>query len=316
MAIGRFYDLGDERGLLRFSISMTILVATLGILLGVLSGSFSIMFDGIYSLLDVVMSLMSLMVAKLIIADTNAGNLPEKLRQRFSMGFWHLEPIVLGVNGILLISVATYALINAISSALDGGTDLHLGAAIGYAAVTLVICVAMAVVEVVANRRVGSALVSLDIQGWIMASGITGALLAAFSIAWMIEGTQWNWMVPYIDPIILGVVCIVLIPLPLKTVRDALSEILLVTPADLRDHVAAVSADFVERHGFDGFRSYVSKVGRSRNITVYVIVPEAEATKPLAEWDALREELGEAIGGKGPDRWLTITFTSDIIWAE
>jgi predicted Co/Zn/Cd cation transporter (cation efflux family) len=27
--------------------------------------------------------------------------------------------------------------------------------------------------------------------------------------------------------------------------------------------------------------------------------------------DALRAEIGDAIGGAGPDRWLTILFTAD-----
>jgi len=34
------------------------------------------------------------------------------------MGFWHLEPIVLGLNGVLLTGAAIYALINAIGSIL------------------------------------------------------------------------------------------------------------------------------------------------------------------------------------------------------
>ncbi len=31
----------------------------------------------------------------------------------------------------------------------------------------------------------------------------------------------------------------------------------------------------------------------------------------LTKIDALRDEIGRAIGGAGPDRWLTITFTAD-----
>ena len=31
----------------------------------------------------------------------------------------------------------------------------------------------------------------------------------------------------------------------------------------------------------------------------------------VSEIDALRAEIGDAIGGAGPDRWLTIVFTAD-----
>jgi predicted Co/Zn/Cd cation transporter (cation efflux family) len=39
-------------------------------------------------------------------------------------------------------------------------------------------------------------------------------------------------------------------------------------------------------------------------------------TKSLAEWDAIRNEIGIQIGGEGPDRWLNIVFTGDLEWAE
>jgi predicted Co/Zn/Cd cation transporter (cation efflux family) len=36
-------------------------------------------------------------------------------------------------------------------------------------------------------------------------------------------------------------------------------------------------------------------------------VPEEFPAKKLQEWD----EIGTAIGDEGPDRWLTIAFTTD-----
>ena len=41
---------------------------------------------------------------------------------------------------------------------------------------------------------------------------------------------------------------------------------------------------------------------------------DVEPEMPLL-W-ALRDEIGEAIGGDSPDRWLTIAFTTDREWAE
>ncbi|WP_276570793.1 hypothetical protein [Halochromatium glycolicum] len=37
----------------------------------------------------------------------------------------------------------------------------------------------------------------------------------------------------------------------------------------------------------------------------------ADRALTLTEIDALRDEIGHATGGVGPDRWLTITFTAD-----
>jgi len=41
-----------------------------------------------------------------------------------------------------------------------------------------------------------------------------------------------------------------------------------------------------------------------------VLVP-SDLRMSIGEFDTLRAGIGDAICGKGPDRWLTITFTAD-----
>jgi len=311
-----FFDLSDERGVLRISIFVTLLISSLGIGFGLISGSFSITFDGVYSLVDASMSLLSLIVVNLITSYAASSGLSRKLRERFSMGFWHLEPMVLGLNGTLLIGVAAYALVNAISSLLEGGRDLEFSWAIVYAAITVTACAAIAIVEARANRRIGSEFVRLDVKGWIMPAGITAALLIAFCIGYAVQGTEWQWISPYIDPAVLALVCVLIIPLPVSTVRQALADIFLVTPTDLKAHVDTVSRAFVQKHGLVSYRAYVARVGRAKTIELYFIVPAGAPARTIGQWDALREEIGEAVGGEGPDRWITIVFTGDPEWAE
>lgn len=68
---------------------------------------------------------------------------------------------------------------------------------------------------------------------------------------------------------------------------------------------------FVARHGFERFASYVSKAGRAKFIEVSVLVPASDPPQPIAHFDALRAEIGDALGDGGPERWLTIVFTGD-----
>lgn len=311
-----FFDLSDERGVLRVSIAVTLVISSLGIGFGLISGSFSITFDGIYSLVDASMSLLSLVVANLIASYAVSKKLSRKLRERFSMGFWHLEPMVLGLNATLLIGVAVYALINAVSSLLDGGRDLEFGWAILYAVITVTACATVACVEARANRRIGSEFLRLDVKGWVMSAGITAALLIAFVIGFAVQGTSWHGISPYIDPAVLAIVCVLIIPLPVSTVRQALADIFLVTPADLKVHVDTVAQAFVAKHGLVSYRAYVARVGRSKEIELYFIVPADAPARSIGAWDALRNEIGDAIGGEGPDRWITVVFTGDPEWAE
>ncbi|MGJ7475600.1 cation diffusion facilitator family transporter [Pseudomonas fulva] len=311
-----FFDITTEQGLLRTSIAVTLFIASIGIAFGLASGSFSIVFDGVYSLVDASMSGLSLMVVRLITSHASSLQMSRKLRERFTMGFWHLEPMVLALNGILLSGVAIYALINAVSSVLEGGRHLEFGIAMVYAALTVTACVTIAVIEGKANRKLRSDFVAMDVKGWVMSASITAALLIAFCFGYAVQGTSLEWVSPYIDPAVLALVCLVIVPLPMSVVRQALADIFLVTPGDLKQHVDAVAQAFVERHGLQSYRAYVAKVGRSREIELYFIVPPQMAAKTIEQWDAWRNEIGEAIGGEGPNRWLTVVFTGDPEWAE
>lgn len=302
-----------EQGVLKLSIVVTLIVAVFGVVFGLLAGSFAIVFDGVFMLVDVVMSGLALVVSSLIASppDGPAG----KLRDRFNMGFWHLEPIVLGLNATMLIGAAVYALINAIFSLMRGGKELEFGYAIVYAVVALIACVLMAAYATRMNRTIRSDFVALDAKGFVMSAAITAALLIAFCIGFALQGTSLHWITPYIDPAVLILLCLVIIPLPMSTASQALSEILLVTPLSLKKHVDDVANAFVKKYSFTSYRAYVAKVGRGKQIELYFIVPGGWPAKTLEEWDHIRDEVGAAIGDDGPDRWLTISFTTDVEWA-
>ncbi|WZB72113.1 cation transporter [Achromobacter xylosoxidans] len=304
-----------EQSILRTSILVTIVVAGSGILFGLLSGSFSIVFDGVYMLADAGMSGLALIVARLIALSTAPGGPTGKLRDRFTMGFWHLEPMVLGLNSLMLTGVAIYALINAVGSLMKGERDLEFSCAIFYAAFALAACIGMAIYEMRVNRKLRSEFVALDAKAWIMSGGITAALLLAFSVGYAIEGTSLDYLTPYIDPAVLALVCLVIIPMPIGTIRRALADVLLITPPDLKEHVDEVARTFTRRYGFTSHRSYVAKVGRGRQIELYFIVPKDLPAKPLEQWDRIRDEVSRAVGDDTPDRWLTIAFTTDLEWA-
>ena len=103
--------------------------------------------------------------------------------------------------------------------------------------------------------------------------------------------------------------------MPLGNVKQALADILLVTPLEFKQHVDRVAVETVEKFGFSSHYSYVARVGRGRQIELFFIVPKNWPPRRLEEWDAIRDEIGDALGGEGSDRWLTIMFTTDEEWA-
>ena len=147
-----------------------------------------------------------------------------------------------------------------------------------------------------------------------MSACITLALLVAFAIAWVLTDTPYARFTPYADPVVLALLALVLVFVPIHTVRKALTEILLITPRDLDDHVRQVMDDIVARYGFRTYTSYVAKVGRAQFIEIHVAVPADTPIDSVAKADAIRREIAAAIAEEGPHRWLTIDFTADPQW--
>ena len=304
-----------EAGVLRLSIVVTFGLATFGVVLGLVTGSAAIIFDGVYTLTDAVMTSFALIVAKLISAPSLEDS-RFNLSQHFTMGFWHLEPIVLGLSATLLVGTAGYGLITAIGTLLNGGREMNFELALVYSVAAVIGSVGMVIYGKRANRRLNSNFITLDVQAWSISAAMTGALLVAFLFGWFVAGTELAWVSPYIDSAVLALVCIVVLPLPLPTIRNALADVLLVTPPSMKKHVDEIASAAVERLGFLGHRSYVARVGRSRRIEIYFIVPRSQPARTLEEWDLIRDEIAEELGAASPDRWLTIAFTTDRNWAE
>lgn len=295
-----------EQRLLKLSIAVTIVVAAFGVLFGLLSGSMSIMFDGVFSAIDAAMSGLALFVSRLVsrVADN----------RRFQFGYWHIEPMVLAFNGGTLMLLCFYAFLNAVDSLLAGGRQLNFDWAMAYAVLVCGTCFGMFFYERRLNQKIGSDFVRLDAQSWLMTGSITSALLVAFAIAASLNGTTYARFAPYADPAVLALLTMILVLVPIRTVRRALQEILLITPPDLDARVRQVMDEAIARHGFKTYTSYVAKVGRAQFIEIHIAVPPESPIDSVGEADTIRREISEAIGGEGPQRWLTIDFTADPKW--
>lgn len=299
-----------ESQVLRGSLVVGLLVAFLGIGFGLLAGSFSITFDGMFGLVDAAMTGLSLVVISVITRSVTAGR-TSRINTRFSMGVWHFEPMVLTINATILLVVTSYALVNAILTIIAGGREIDFGPALIYAAVVVVLSFAMGLIEHRANRSLGSQFVALDVKGWLMAGGISLALLVAFGIGALLDGTSYAWVRPYVDPSVLAFVCLVVLPTPLGNLRPAVRQLLLMTPGDLRAQVETIAQQVAEEEGFIDFRAAVAQVGRSAQVELFFLVPEGGPARPIEQWDELRNRIDAEIGEPSPHRWVTIAFTTD-----
>lgn len=293
-----------EQNALKRSIAVTVVIGLLGIITGLITGSQALVFDGMYSFVDVMFTFASLAVSKLL---TQEGS------ERFQFGYWHLEPLLIALGSSILVIACLYAAVNAIHDLLGGGRVVSYGLGAAWAGVLCVIGFAMTVHMGRHARRLKSGLLLLDMRSWMVAAFLSLALLLSFIFAVALEGTALERWVPYVDAIALLGMALAMLPVPLKTLRHAMREVLLVAPDDLDHRVRTLMDELVAERGFVDYSSYVAKIGRTRMVEIHVLVgPNTMIDTATA--DALRREVSRRLNATWPQFWLNIDFTADRAW--
>ncbi|MGE8352124.1 MAG: cation diffusion facilitator family transporter [Pseudomonas protegens] len=294
-----------EQALLKQSTVLMFAVAIAGIVTGFVSGAQSILFDGFFSLIATFIKVLMLITAKLIAKESN---------HRFQFGFWHLEPMVLLIEGSFLLLIAIYAFLNGVFGIINGGREVELGMVIFYAGFFAVTEFAYFFYVRRRNRKLRSSLIQFDNISWLVDAMLSVGLLVSFIIALLLKQYGHDQWAVYVDPAILILLALSMLPPALKILRPALRDVLGIAPDQLDEKVRNVMEQAKAAHGFDDYISYVQKHGRARFIEIHIVLPADYPLQDVATLDRLREEISSELGEADAARWLTISFTGDRKW--
>jgi len=293
-----------EQATLKFSIALTVCLGLVGVASGLATGSQAIIFDGMYSFVDVVPTIVSLIVVKLIAHGTS---------HKFQYGYWHLEPLVAVLRDSILIVACIYAAVDAINGLASGGSDVEYGIAALWAGALSLIGIAMTLYLARQARRLQSPMLKIDSRSWLVSACLSLALLIGFAFALGLHGTRFERWIPYLDTTALLIIALAMLPVPLIGLWRSLADVLQVAPHDLVSEVHSVMDSIVRERTFVDYSSYVAKVGRARFVEIHVLVaPDSRIDTAAA--DAIRRDIAQRLNAVFPNFWLTVDFTADRAW--
>ncbi|MDU5734329.1 MAG: cation transporter [Veillonella sp.] len=281
-----------EQKLLMQSVGLMALVAVSGTIMGIVTGSSAVLLDGVFSFVDVVIKIMMLMTAKLVARETS---------KRFQFGYWQFEPLVLAVEGFFILLIVLYALSSGITDLLSGGRHVDFGPAIFYA-----------IFFTVADTQ--SNLIKFDNVSWYVDALLEAAILISFVVATMLESTEYARWATYIDPIVLIVLAVQMVPSAFRIIVPSMKQILGWAPTSLHNEVQEIMDRFMEKYNFKDYVTSVQVYGNTRIIEIDILVPKSFPYQTIAEIDAIRNEIDQEIGGNPTEKWVTISFTGTRKW--
>jgi predicted Co/Zn/Cd cation transporter (cation efflux family) len=292
-----------EARILRLSAYANLGVGVLGLLFFWWTDSEAILLDGFFAIISFVMGLVTLKVARMVQRPDD---------EQFHFGYAQFEPGLNTIRGLILIIVCAFALASSIGAILDGGRALKLGPAIIYAVVTMLGSFMLAAMHRRVAKDVESPLVKVGADNWLMGGLLSLGVGVAFVVAIVVQGTRFESIVPYVDPVLVVIMVLAMIAVPVRVVRDSIGELLMIAPEpalqkDVDERLRSAAADL----GFDRTVARMVRVGRTFYVHAHVIVPPEFRLTRIAELDTLRSKIGAALNDAHPNLAVELIFTED-----
>jgi cation diffusion facilitator family transporter len=301
MAIG--FHQKNERRLLKLSFYMAGLFVFLAFGFALITQSGAILFDGIYSLISFFMALLTLKVANLV-------ELPDD--DRFHFGYTAIEPTLNLFKSLIIICSCVYAVVGSINSIIAGGNAAHYDLAMIYGTFATVGCFAISFYMKHRCKKLRSDLVSVDAHTWFVDGVLSASILLGFAIAFVLEQYGFTELAPYVDPILLVILGLSILPIPFKIMLESLKEVIhkappeavtLVIEKKLKQTLSAVPYEHIEVR--------ISKSGRDLYLLVHIIVDESFDITTVRELDTIRKATEKTMQEWNPSILMDILFICD-----
>jgi len=304
-----------EHSLLRFSVWMGVLFTVLGLGWGIAIQSGAILFDGIYSGFSIILSMLSIMALRMMsIADDHMAKADDD--DRFPFGRMAFEPLVVSFKAIVIIGVCLYGIVTSVIHLMHGGTQ-STSSLLGmlYAVISITVCLFSWLYLKIRGRGL-PALVQAESEQWLIDTVFSGVVLVGFVISYALTFTNYQQLIPYIDPgvVILGSVYFIRVPLArfISSVRELL---MMATPSDMQERLQERIDGIAASHGFKEAVVRSAKVGRELTVDVSFLVHEGFGAVEVDQLDAIRAEVKDNLADLGYNIWMNILFTRDRYWA-
>jgi predicted Co/Zn/Cd cation transporter (cation efflux family) len=290
-----------ERTALRVSTATAGVIAVLGIGWGIAAQSQVVLLDGVYATLSTLLSFATLYAARLVAA----GPTPH-----YPFGREALGPLMVGVQGLVLLGTLAYAAVDALLVMRAGGSEASVGASLVYGVVTLAMSLGLTLW--LRARRSASELVAAEVKQWGAGTLLSAAMVVGFAVAVALQRAD-SGLARFADPVLVLVAALLLVPAPVSMIRSTMRELLEAAPdpevaGPVHEAVEAVRLD----RGLPEPTSRLGKLGRKLYLELDFLVEPGRWD--VGEADLVRHDLLQRLAEPGRLLWINVELHTDPGW--
>ncbi|PRR84387.1 cation diffusion facilitator family transporter [Clostridium vincentii] len=296
-----------EKNVLMLSAAGGLFFAVLGLTWGIIIQSSMIMFDGLYSLISLFISILAICISNFI---------QKKDFEKFPFGKGIIEPITVAFQSIVLFVMCSLSLLNGIKELVSGGNSINTGLALGYSIISSIGCTFVYLLMKKKGKRLSSDIIRAESNQWLMDTILSVAVFAGFIISVILGLTSFAYLTRYVDSLMVIITSAVFIKLPVKTLIRSFKEIVNSTASkEINDKIYTIVKNIEDEYKFENSVTRVSKIGRELRIEIDFVFNSNSILNELEEMDKVREQVSTNMKGIKLEKWLNVNFTGDRKWA-
>ena len=285
-----------EKSAMSLSLYGNLFFVVVEIFMAVYTSSQAVLLDAVYDGIEFFMLLPSILLIPLLYKPAN---------EEHPFGYMQIESVFVVIKGITMTAVTAGLIINNIDIALHGGSSIQFNTVAYF---ELFACVLGAIVTValrIKNEVVRSPLVELEIRGWEIDSVVSFGMTVAFFLPFLLKGTAFEAVSPYLDQIITVLLSLFIIPTPIKAVITGIRDLLLLPPEEETvDHIKSTVDKILGSYGFDNLYYDIVRTGRKLWISVYITFERDDIS--IKRFSKIQTECIEALYKDYDDFYLEL----------
>lgn len=295
----------DDRALL-VSVWASAAFAVVALVWGLLVGSLTIVFDGLYSFASVVLSLFAVVALR-----TSRRGADE----RYPWGREAWEPLTIVVKAVALGALCVYALVGAVAELLGGGREVDAGWAVIYAVVATVGGVAVSL-YLRRRSRGGADMVRAESAEWTGDTLLGVGVLGGFVVALVLQRTGRADAARYVDPAMVAIISAAYLWVPARLLAGGLREVLTMSPEPaIQERLWSCVRDIEASYGFVESFLRSSKVGGRVDVEIDFVVGDGSRAHDVWAFDAVRQDIADRLAELPYATSVAVAFTADRRWA-
>jgi len=285
---------------IRLSIYGSIIMTVTGITAAMYGNSISLLFDALYTLISMSVSLAGLRISKL---------LEVRHSPKFNFGYYSFEPFFVLLNGLLLMSLGVSLFISSVQSLLVGGRVIELEVVVEYLIFSVIVCSSLTVILKYYARKTKSEILLVESVNWMLDTLISVVVLIVFLVSLWLKGTRYSYLIPYLDPSMTIILILCFINQPVNLIKSGILDLLLAAPPKtLIDGIKEKLLDSKHKYGYAEITINAAKIGRMTRVEAVCFYDKSFEINTIEALDTLKHQIKREVEDCSKNLEVKVSF--------